>query len=84
MCPCVIKFNSVKEFTLGFRSVDVAAKAIKYCEESFDGSISYCSDELRNTWISSRIMAMVIDGNPLSIMSSSSSLSIVTPTITSL
>ena len=49
MCPCVIKFNSVKEFTLGFRYVDVAAIAIKYCEESFDGSISYCSNELRNT-----------------------------------
>ena len=31
-----------------------------------------------------RIMAMVTDGNPLSIMCSSSSLSIVTPTIASL
>ena len=80
----MIKFSSVKEFTLGLRSVDVAAIAIKYCEESFDGSFSYCSIELRNTWISSRKMPMVIDGNPLSIMSSSSLLSIVTPTITSL
>ena len=80
----MIKFNSMKEFTLGFRSVDVAAIAIKYCEASFDGSFNYCSNELRNTWISSRIMAMVTDGNPLSIMSSSFSLSIVTPTIASL
>ena len=80
----MIKFNSVKEFTLGFRSLDVAAIAIKYCEVSFDGSFSYCFNELKNTWISSRIMAMVTDGNPLSIMSNSSSLSIVTPTIASL
>ena len=80
----MIKFNSVKEFT-GFCSLVIAAIAPSSTVRSLLTSLSVTAlMSLRVHGSRQRIMAMVAYGNPSSIMCSSSSLSIVTPTVASL